>query len=87
MSAPNSDSENSYASDNSDYNFIPGYEIEVESEIANEEQQTAQPEEGNEAVGEPYIDEPVMNGWKNMTEKEKRLSGGNYKMVWMGWIL
>ena len=80
MSAPNSNSENSYASDNSDYNFILGYE----SEIANKEQQTAQPEEGNEAVGEPYIDEPVMNGWKNMTKKDKRLSGGNYKMVWMG---
>lgn len=73
MSAPNSDSENSCASDSSDYNFIPCYEIEVEPEITNKEQQSPSLEEdAKEAVTEPYADEPIAsNEWIKEYERER----------------
>ena len=73
MSEMDCNSDSSYDSDDSEYNFIPGYvnidNVEVEDEANFGEEQAAQPDPD---TYEPYADEPIATEeWLSDYKKKK----------------
>ena len=78
MSATESDSDNSYQSDDSEYNIIPGYaminDVECENQAANSDagHETSSDDDKDSVCGIAYADEPLADEeWLNKYHKEE----------------